>query len=549
MRRYLVIVILMCWHLVAMAAISTEVSRTSVQLGEMFRLVFTLDGPQTGSIPDLTPLQENFTIVGTERSTAYNITNGQTHSVNQWIVLLTPKKTGMLFIPSIQIGQHQTTATSIDVKDVATVTLDDEGSAPQQEVMLKTELSQGSVFVNQQLIYTVKLYNSQRLLDAEFIPPSIEDALLIPLGDGARSQIMQNGHGYTVEEQKYAIFPQKSGDLKIVSPTFNAVILDSIPRQINVHAKASSLKVKPIPSSYKGEHWLPARQVALTEIYDDSTLTMKQGSTLVRTITLQAAGIPAELLPPLVFPKSSEYNIYPEKPAVHNTANQQVVIGRADVKVTYLLNKDGRITIPALQVPWFNTDTGSEEMVTLPARTIEVKMVAGAPRQDTPALSSSIKKTQPVLPERPIATVLPRLKLFGSSWWIVIGIGLALMVPFVVWWFLKRLFVKGHGVRAVLKALRRACVENNPGQAQEALLRWARLQWPTIELLNLQQVAKVARDTLLKKQLSLLSQALYSQERNTAWRGGDLWRSVTVYRRTKPAKSYKNSGLPPINPL
>ncbi len=88
-----------------------------MRLGDTFRFTITIDAPQADSIPDLIPLQENFSIIGTERSMAYSIINGQRHSVNQWTVLLIPLKTGTLLIPAIQIGQQQTKATSIQVID------------------------------------------------------------------------------------------------------------------------------------------------------------------------------------------------------------------------------------------------------------------------------------------------------------------------------------------------------------------------------------------------------------------------------------------------
>ncbi len=545
MKRFILMVILLCWHVMCVAAIATQVNRTSVQVGEMFRVMFTLDEPHRRETPDLSPLQQDFTIVGTERSVAYSVVNGQSHSVNQWVLSLTAKRTGKLVIPSIQIGQQQTMATSIDV--IATAPMTEEApddSAPQPDVMLKTDLSANTAFVNQQLTYTVKLYNSQRLLDAEYIPPHVEDALLIPLGNGVRSQTIMNGQGYTVEEQQYAIFPQKSGELHIVAPTFNAVVVDSMPRRINVHAKAKRVTVKPIPSTYSGKYWFPAKQVSLTEVYDDLSVTLDQGSTLVRTITLQAAGIPAELLPPLTFPSSEEYNAYPEKPALRNTSNQHVVVGRMDIKVTYLLNKSGLVTLPALQVRWFNTDKGHEDVVSLPARALDIKALAGrSSKKATPHSANIKKKVQASSAESFLSTLAFR----EMGTWFALILGL-LGVIFLVGWGGRSFFLKGHPLRQALQKLRHACVNNHPLEAQNALLQWARVQWPEARVLNLYQLAKLTRDTPLKKQLSLLSQALYSQESHVSWQGRALWRSVMAFRQARPAKTRKGNGLPPINP-
>lgn len=63
--------------------------------------------------------------------------------------------------------------------------------------------------MNQQIIYKVTLYNSKHLLDADYQGPQVENALLIPLGQEKRYQTQKNNINYLVEEQNYAIFPQK----------------------------------------------------------------------------------------------------------------------------------------------------------------------------------------------------------------------------------------------------------------------------------------------------------------------------------------------------
>lgn len=546
MKRYLLIVILCCWHMATCAAIHTRIDPSVIRIGDTFRLMITIDAPGPDSVPDLTPLQENFSIVGTERSMAYSFVNGQKQSVNQWIILLSPLKTGTLLVPALQIGQQQSTANSIKVTGdpVATGTLSvpQAGSTPAEEISLKTQVGSGELFINQQLIYTVRLYNSQRLLDAEYQPPRVEDALLVPLGDSRHFETMMNDRNYAVEEQHYAIFPQKSGTLKIIAPSFRALVFDSVPRRVNVKGTTTEITVKPIPSDYKGKYWLPAKQVALTEVYDQTSSTMTQGSTLIRTVTLQAAGVPAQLLPTLEFNSTPQFNCYPEKPELRNTAKQQELIGRADIKTTYLLNKAGQITIPALQVRWFNTETGKAETASLPARTIQI--TAKGNIQPSP--------TQPPPPAVLPTKHLDKLVIEKSNylaWWIAGGFALAWLVTLGLWWRHKTTATKHKSKRLILKQLRHACHDNYPAQAQTLLLEWAALQWPNNAPLNLQHLAKLVHDSALKKQLTLLSQALYSQEKNRQWQGETLWQNLITYLRKKPTTKSKGNSLPPINPV
>jgi len=540
------VLVFCCGYGLANAAITTEIDPPKVRLGEPFRLTITMDNAQAGGVPDLSPLQRDFTITSTERSSAYTIINGQARSVSQWSVLLLAKKTGVVDIPPIQIGQEQSAASTIEVTEESAPAAPHHPDTPDTDVMLKTEVSNDQPFVNQQVIYTVKLYNRQRLLDAEYQPPGIEDALLIPLGDGRRYQTTEQGRAYHVEEQTYAVFPQKSGDLQINPPAFNALVYDTIPRRVNVRGEPIKLAVKSMPVNYTGKHWLPAKQITLSEDYDKPASTLLQGTTLERTITLQAVAVPAQLLPTLTFTSHKNFNVYPEKPVIHNAIKQQELIGTTRVKVTYLLNTPGSITIPKLSLTWFNSITGKEEVATLPAKHIEVEPNTGAVHAVDS--SSPLAEKMPTLTDAP--TQLPtqvEIKSYHYAWFLVLGFVIAWLLVFFWWWFYPRFFI-GRARRLALRQLHDACESHDPVQAKAALLRWAALHWPDAKLLNLNDLAKLIHDSQLKKQLQLLSRALYSEDKQRLWRGGDLWRGVTGYRFKSSSAKSKGNGLPPINP-
>ncbi|RUQ88640.1 BatD family protein [Legionella septentrionalis] len=553
LRRLLLICLLIsCLPSTSLAAINVQAAPTSVQEGDTLRLTLTMDDANAEGIPDLTPLQENFTIVGTERSANYTIINGQTHSLRQWNVILLPKKTGKLTIPAIKIGQYESKPLTIEVTDAATMTGQADSTAPaSQPVMLKTDISEPAPFVNQQVIYTVKFYNSERLLDAEYHPPQVEDGLIIPLEDATRYQTIEDGQSYTVEEQRYAIFPQKSGELKITGPALNALIYDAVPRRVNLRAKESKLQVKPIPSTYKGKHWLPAKQVTLKETYDKSTSELNEGTTLVRTITLQVVGVPAQMLPHLELGKQKNFDIYPEKPAERNYIKQQEFIGETTVKITYLLNHSGSITLPELVVPWFNTTTGKEEWTKLPARSLQIKGKALPPQHAGNQLTARppVADNKAMETSAPAAVNKPQREQSLTGWWVAIFLAAAWILTLILWWFKPFPFLnKNHG-KGVLKRLKAACFANHAKEARTALLQWAAFQWPGAKLLTLEDITHLAHDAALKQQMQLLSQALYSPNRKINWEGKNLWLAVVNFRNRKMNYAKKRADLPPINPV
>jgi hypothetical protein len=556
MKKFLLVFFFCGWSGLALAGISMQLESSKIQEGESFKLGLTLDGEQTDRVPDLTPLQENFEIIGTERSTSYTVINGQAHSSSQWTVLLTPKKTGMLIIPSLQVGQEKTNPEKIEVTaDV--LSGNKAGSPKQQEVILLTEVNELNPYLNQQVILTVKLFHSRRLMDADYQPPKFEDGLLIPLGPGAEYQTVKDSRLYTVEEQQYAFFPQKSGSTKITSPVFRALIYDdhALPRRINEGAEAITLKVKSIPLPARGKTWLPAKQVILREKYDTDALNLDEGGTLVRTVTLQATALPAQLLPNLDFTNTQdEFSVYPEKPMQRNNLSQGNLLGSSSIKVTYLLNKSGDITIPALQIPWFNTVTGREEIATLPERRIKVRpTLSASPTSSTTKSILSTKTVANPLPSAKVSAAITsgqRFSVSNNLAWVLVAVFFFAWLFTVVLWFLQK--TKSGPAQTKKKALKQvkdACAQSSPHAARDALLQWAHCRWPQASILNLAQIAERISHNSLQQEIDRLSQALYHDAYPKSWHGEALWQALLAYKSEDPHEKKANTSLPQMHKL
>lgn len=550
MKKILLSLFLLGCYSLGFATITVQLDKSQVQEGETFRLILTLEGAQTNHLPDLTPLQKDFTIVGTQRSMNYSLVNGRAESINQWLILLTPKKTGKLVIPPIQIGQEKTTASTVDVTEQASSPSDSTDVDQQKAVMLRTEVSDENPYINQQVIYTVKLYSgSQRFVNASYQPPQVDDSLMIPLGEGRRYQTSENGQMYVVDEQQYAIFPQKSGNLNISPPSFRAVIYDDMPTQVNERAKQTVLNVQPVPAQFSGKNWLPAKHVSLNETFDNNESSLQQGSTIVRTVTLQAIGVPAQLLPSLDFGNNIEFSVYPEKPVERNTLQQPDLVGATTVKVTYLFNKAGQITIPELKLTWFNTTTGKEEIASLPAHTLQITGASSQqqiPSQAKPTAQET--KTTPVAKATNNKEPLALTSSTNVAWWLVGGLLVVWLLTVALWLYSRRTHPKPQNNKQIAHRLKKACLQNDAPATRDALLQWARLQWPHANLLNLMDIEKIVEVDVLKQRIKELSQALYHHNTNGSWQGKELWDCVSVFKHDNKSIN-KDKRLPPIHKL
>lgn len=546
MIRIILFSLLSVFSLLAQAKIEVQVDPPHISSAETFRLILIQEGQERSGVPDLTPLQNNFTIVGTERQVNYTIVNGQSQLTNQWVITLKARHTGILTIPKIKMGTETTDPITVNVE---TSTRQEEAISldQQQEVSLYAEANPQKVYVNQQIIYTVRLYNSKRLIDADYQGPKVNDALVIPMGDAKRYQTVKNNTNYLVEEQKYAVFPQKSGRLKIRSPIFNAMIYEINPRRIQAQDKDSLITVTPIPAQYQAINWLPAQSVTFSDEYEHSGQTINQGGTITRVVKLKAAGLPAELLPALQFASVDELSVYPEKGAVQNEVIKGQVIGSTEFKITYLFNKAGRVTIPELRLPWFNTKTGKEEVAVLAPRSFVINPSDLAKNSSSkPAANQKTSTPSQQLPKETDSSS------GQSHWpWVLAALfALAWFFTLFLWAWQKRTTHQPRGQnKTALQKLTKACNQSNPSQARDALLQWASLQWPDASLLNLTDLTQLTRDPQLKKQVQILSQALYRTEERMLWQGDALLAAVMGLKQNKPSKKNKAKILPPINPL
>ncbi len=550
MKRYLLILLTIFASTIACATVNLQITPDNARPGETIRLIFTQKNTaQSQGTPDLTPLQKEFTLIGTEHSLSYRANNGVATSENEWVVLLIPKKTGTLTIPPIKIGHEYSPERKITIlSSSAKMPVENDSIEPPEEnsaVTLESEVDLEKPFINQQIIYTVKLATNQSLLEAQYQPPRVENALLIPLGEGRRYQTTTDGQEYSVDEQRYAIYPQKSGLLNIIPPKLSAVVYKTMPERIQAEGKDIQLMVKPTPQTDTNNAWLPAKQLSISEQYDSSETTMKQGSTLVRKITVQAMGLPAELLPAMPFPDNTQYNVYPEKPDTRNVLRHQELVGTSTVTVTYILNQAGNITLPSIKLPWYNTQTGQNELASLPNH--ELKVTSRASKKHT-SLPSVKKSSHPIIKQPAAQTLHMQSRRHGL--WTTILFALAGIITLVAGWWLHRRSVKPRqSQRTTRSDLRKSCAKNNPEQAHSALLAWGRQQWPKTALLNLNELSKQVNNIELKKQIALLTEALYSRNGEKNWQGKALWQAVKNYRPSPMSSTTTKKPLPPINPV
>src|SRR5690606_31230077 len=93
------------------------------------------------------------------------------------------------------------------------------------DIFLRSTVSKDSVYVQEQLLYSIKIYWSISFdQGAQLTSPQVADAVVQQLGTDSNHQEVVNGINYNVTERKFVIFPQSSGELVIPPVYFSASV-------------------------------------------------------------------------------------------------------------------------------------------------------------------------------------------------------------------------------------------------------------------------------------------------------------------------------------
>lgn len=525
-------------------SLSASVDRTRLDAGESVELTLESDDATLFGKPDLQPLNELFEVLGTRQ--VNRLTSGSTgaQASTRWIVTLQPKHSGYVVIPPLTLGQLQSEPITLHVQQAASAA--DSRLAP---VFIDASLDQESVYVQAQTVLTLRIYHSVSLYDDSSLTQlDMPQARVEALGEPRTYEREINGVRHGVIELRYAIFPQESGDLLIPAQAFTATAVDRSasnaynpfgPRPgkvVRVRSPEIPLTVKAKPASYPADApWLPARALSLSEVWSPQPETARVGDSLTRSLLLKVEGLASAQLPPLPATQVAGLRRYPDQPQLANQASDSGLVGSREEREALVANREGLITLPAIEVLWWNTTTDQLERSSLPARNLQV---AANPNLET----------LPVEAVRPVVSEAANLQLW--PWQLSTGLlGLTTLLGFTLWWRARRQPAvlpsqqSGPSPRNLLDDLKRSCLANDSQATRHALDAWARQQPETL-------ADMAARFTPLSDALDGLNGALYS-ESGQHWQGRNLWLAIRSLPAVEDLESTANpdtSALPPLYP-
>ncbi|OEF23292.1 BatD family protein [Vibrio rumoiensis] len=372
-------------------AVSASVSKARISTNEIFNLQIEYMDAAHREDFDPSVLKKDFTTGQVQYGSTRSFVNGNYSVRNEWNISLSTDKTGEVVIPSFDINGSKTAPITLHVsKDPSSPTQDD-------LIEFQDHLSKTTLYPKEMATLTSRLLvktDPRGLQNTKLIPPSGDGLTIDPIGQPNQYQKVINGVETTVVEQDYTVTANSAGKHILNPPRLTATVV-SISRAtgarrivpVNVHSGPITLNVKEKPASYHGV-WLPTQSLKLQQGWQDSegnmvdtstgSIDAKVGQPITRILALVVKDVSAESLPDIKIDYPKSVRVYDEKPKFGQDKSGNTVM---TIKQVILPKQPGRIALPSVNVPWWNSQTSQAETAEAKGLTLNTTVDENAPVQ------------------------------------------------------------------------------------------------------------------------------------------------------------------------
>ncbi len=385
--------------------VEVSVDRSELARGETLVFTIRVFDQRQGMQLDLAPLTDNFDVLGTRTSSQIRSVNSAVEAWTDYIITLFPLNEGELTIPALTINNATTEPIAINV-----VNEGPRSNQSSEELYLEIEVNKDSVYVQEQLLFTVRLfYTINGIRNPQFTELEMPDTVIQPIGSPNQYEKLIDGERYGVYEKRYVIFPQSSGTLKLPDILFRGEVTDGssnfVFRNLNTRRVTAfiegidiDIKARPL-STQNSRFWLPVAGLTLEEEWSSDLSNLQIGDTLTRTITMVADGLDGAVLPPFGTTEIEGVNLYPDPATIERTFVDGSIVGTRIEITSVVPTGSGIVEIPEISIPWWNIDTDQLEATVVPATRLTIATVGGVvPAEQTIASTENLDELLAAVP-------------------------------------------------------------------------------------------------------------------------------------------------------
>ncbi len=385
-------------------SIEMSVDKNSLSPEEELQLQISVRGANSlSNAPQIIGL-ENFEVTSQSSGQSIKLINGTMSVEKNFYYTLVPKKVGTFKLGpvSIEVEGSPVQSNSVEIEvsasgnnaDVADAT-DSTNTNREDQNSKKGYFAQATVntktpIINQQIVYTFRFFERVGISNANISKsPTFEGFVKEELGEQRRFQTVINGLTWNVAEIKFALFPNKLGNLTLTPTELVATVVENGGnarsrrgsifdeffgsmqklKQVTIKTESIDLVVSPLPSEGR-----PAKfsgsigKFSINGQVSKNSLAVGESATL--TLTVTGMGNVRDI----TFPNLSfeDFKIYEDKPVVELQSDKDVVVGRKTFKYGLVPQKEGLLTISPIEFFYFNPNTKQYEVTKTEAISLQI---------------------------------------------------------------------------------------------------------------------------------------------------------------------------------
>lgn len=320
---------------------------------------------------------ENFEVMSQNQSQSSSNINGKVTKEVSVNYMVMPKNIGsydLQAILKIDGKTYESNKLSVIVEEQ-----DEQLSQVSEDIFLKTTVSKNQLYFGESAVVTYELYSRYQVDQYGFTEAIEGDGFIIEESDNSGSGssfIMINGNKYAKYTAKQLIInPTDTGDYTL--PSFNFQVNISTgnffgeTKPVYFKSDEVAFSVKPLPANNKPENFSGLTgKIDLDYSYSADSLASNEPLTL--NVTVSGDGNLYVLDGIADYMSLDDFSVYETEKLAESMTTEEGQRTKKNYEIILIPKKSGLLTIPKMQLPYFNTDTEAYEDLIINDKKIDV---------------------------------------------------------------------------------------------------------------------------------------------------------------------------------
>jgi len=264
------------------------------------------------------------------------------------------------------------------------------------------KVPEAKAYSGQRLPFFVELRSSGSFGGAtSFTLPQVPGTVIVKVGNPVVSSEQIEGETWFVQSHEFALFSQRDGNIKVpefpvhfgTSKGFTGPVTE-----VDEKVPGFSAEIERPPETDPNRFLITTESLSIEGQWNPQPSDdVKTGTVFKRTITQHADNVTGMALAPAPTTAPDGIRVYPGNPQVTDATERGEFSGQRTETITYLVERPGSYTLPAIRYDWWNPKTKELELKTLPGVTFSARSSPAGAGKSSAADRSALLWLVPIL--------------------------------------------------------------------------------------------------------------------------------------------------------